>query len=336
MKSTAPLLVSGILSLCIISCSKKSDAPAQALEPPEDPVKPVITHITPSMGLPGDTIIITGSNFSASANENSVKFSGNVTAVVIGATATELKVKVPQGAATGPITVTTDNQSGTSEASFEILKLMPKDGLLAWYPLNGNAKDSSGNNYDLDLFGTYQVVEDRFGIPQRAIWFNGGNSMALGGSNAEITHPVTVACWVKYDSLMNSMVFRKFNASFNGFSISVNANTTLSVGIDGNTLQTSGTAVIPKEKKGEWIFIGFTYDGATLTLYRNNSIAGNFTLAGSITAGSDAPFRIGPTGNAGTGPEAFKVAVDDVMVYNRVLNSTEMKELYEQTETKRL
>lgn len=327
MKSTVHLLVFGILSLCIISC-KKSDSPA--------PVKPVITNITPLLGSPGDTITITGSNFSATAGENTVKFGGDVSAEIIGATATELRVKVPQGAVTGAITVTTGNQSVASEASFEILKLMPKDGLVVWYPLNGNANDSSGNNYHLSLYGTYQVVEDRFGKPHRAMWFNGGNSMALGASNASITHPVTAACWVKYDSLISSMLFRKINASFNGFSITVNANTTVTIAVDGNTYQTSGTEVVPKEKKGEWMFIGFTYDGTTLTLYRNNSIAGNFNLAGSVTAGSDASFRIGPTGDAGTGPEAFKMAIDDVVVYNRVLNSTEMKALYEQTETKRL
>jgi hypothetical protein len=66
--------------------------------------KPVITGFSPSSGQFGDTVIITGKRFSATASDNIVKFNGT-TAVVSSGTSTQIVAIVPEGATTGRITV---------------------------------------------------------------------------------------------------------------------------------------------------------------------------------------------------------------------------------------
>lgn len=46
------------------------------------------------------------------------------------------------------------------------------DGLVAYFPFNGNANDTSGNGHDGTVFGA-TLTEDRFGNPDSAYNFDG-------------------------------------------------------------------------------------------------------------------------------------------------------------------
>jgi len=63
-----------------------------------------VTAYNPTSGNAGTSVVITGSGFDSNPSANSVKFNG-VSAQVTEATATTLKVTVPNGATTGNITV---------------------------------------------------------------------------------------------------------------------------------------------------------------------------------------------------------------------------------------
>lgn len=67
-------------------------------------VAPAITSFAPLSGIPGASISINGSNFGATAAQNSVFF-GTTKAVIVSGTATQLVVTIPAGAQHGPITV---------------------------------------------------------------------------------------------------------------------------------------------------------------------------------------------------------------------------------------
>jgi len=99
-----------IFSMCIIllfsSCKKDSYPPP----PPPPPHQITITEISPLSGRHGDTIIITGTNFSLNPTDDTVKFNG-ITAVVQKASAGKLYVIVPQ-TSTGVITVNGISSTG--------------------------------------------------------------------------------------------------------------------------------------------------------------------------------------------------------------------------------
>jgi len=68
------------------------------------PVPLAIATITPSSGVVGSDVTITGTGFSATLAENIVKVNG-VAATVKSATAVKLEVAIPANATTGPVTV---------------------------------------------------------------------------------------------------------------------------------------------------------------------------------------------------------------------------------------
>jgi hypothetical protein len=74
---------------------------------------PLVFSILPTSGPIGSVVSIKGDYFSAVASENSVRFGSDAQAEVLGASKTELTVKVPVGAVDGPVTVTKENKKGT-------------------------------------------------------------------------------------------------------------------------------------------------------------------------------------------------------------------------------
>jgi len=78
-----------------------------------------ITKFTPTQGVIGTEVLIEGTYFDPNAAGNVVKFNG-VTAQVLEATATTLKVVVPAGATTGPISVTAHSSSASSMNDFVV------------------------------------------------------------------------------------------------------------------------------------------------------------------------------------------------------------------------
>ena len=80
-------------------------------------VLPVISSFTPTSGLPGGSITITGTDFTGAT---AVKFNGVAASVFSVDSPTQITATVPTGASTGTISVTTPNGTGTSLGTFTI------------------------------------------------------------------------------------------------------------------------------------------------------------------------------------------------------------------------
>jgi hypothetical protein len=87
-----------------------------------------------------------------------------------------------------------------SATSQNVPDYVPTDGLVAWYPFNGNANDESGNGNDGEVTGAISH-EDRFGNSSSALAFDGNEDdvrmsspqldTVFSGFNA-----VTMSIWV--------------------------------------------------------------------------------------------------------------------------------------------
>ncbi|UII33181.1 IPT/TIG domain-containing protein [Fulvivirga ulvae] len=80
---------------------------------------PSITGFSPASGEFGTTVTITGTNFSTITSENKVKFN-DMEATVSSASPTSLTVTVPDGATTGKISITVNEQTTISVADFTV------------------------------------------------------------------------------------------------------------------------------------------------------------------------------------------------------------------------
>jgi YD repeat-containing protein len=78
-----------------------------------------VLQFTPSKGPPGTDVTIYGSGYSTDPAQDAVSFNGTNT-LVLTATPTKIVARVPTGATTGPITVTSPGGSATSQAQFTV------------------------------------------------------------------------------------------------------------------------------------------------------------------------------------------------------------------------
>ncbi|MEZ4577795.1 MAG: hypothetical protein R2875_07210 [Desulfobacterales bacterium] len=72
------------------------------------------------------------------------------------------------------------------------------DGLVAFYPFNGNANDESGNGNNGTVYGA-GLTADRHGNLNSAYNFDGINDYIDIGNNVKPQFPITVSAWVKLD-----------------------------------------------------------------------------------------------------------------------------------------
>jgi RHS repeat-associated protein len=108
---------------------------------------PTIAGFSPTSGFVGATVTISGADFDAIPSNNIVRFNG-VAAALESATTTVLTVKVPAGAASGPLSVTTPGGTATTADHFivnpkpEISSVTPGSGTV------GTAVTVTGLNFN--------------------------------------------------------------------------------------------------------------------------------------------------------------------------------------------
>lgn len=81
----------------------------------------------------------------------------------------------------------------------------PGSGLMAYYPLNGDATDMSGNGNNGVVSGAVPTA-NRFGLPHSAMWFDGINDKITIASSVSLhpLHQMTIAFWMRMDSMQNN------------------------------------------------------------------------------------------------------------------------------------
>lgn len=109
MKSLAIIIFPAVLA---VACKKTTTTTGSSA--------PAIVSFSPTSGLPGTEIIITGTNFDENPQENTVKINGSIASITEGSS-TELRVKVSSRATTGKISISNSAGTGKSTSDFEVL-----------------------------------------------------------------------------------------------------------------------------------------------------------------------------------------------------------------------
>lgn len=198
------------------------------------------------------------------------------------------------------------------------------NGLVAYYPLDGDSTDGVGTNHGTVIAAT--PTADRFDTPNKALLFDGVHSYIQcsdSGLPAGNT-PRTVALWTKVMSYPGDTYLMSYGVDgpTNAFYAIVTANAGyVAVGRSGGG--SSPTWKLPSTNT--WHHIAITYDGTTnVSLYSDGTYQGKASRRyGTWLTGS---FFIGRY-VAGF-PPTFKGAIDDVRIYDRALSSAEVASLY--------
>ncbi|HZR02484.1 MAG TPA: IPT/TIG domain-containing protein, partial [Burkholderiales bacterium] len=127
----------------------------------------------------GDTIQISGTNFSTTISNDQVLFNG-IAATITQATSTTLSAKVPSGATTGPIRVSVGGQSVTSGTNFTVS--LPAPTISGFSPPSGAAGTSvtiTGTNFDPN-------------IANDAVAFHGTSAVVTSATSTQLVATVPV------------------------------------------------------------------------------------------------------------------------------------------------
>jgi hypothetical protein len=196
-------------------------------------------------------------------------------------------------------------------------------GLVAAYAFDegtgATAADSSGSGNTATLHSVTWTGNAKFG---NALSFNGSTSYLSAGTVAlpAVNGPKTISCWFYLSSKSNSSQ-----------SVIVLANQAQSASVQTGSkgskigaLQFGDTWLVASNMPSlkTWHHFAYAFDGVQNRLYIDGVLAGTSTI--SLRAAAVTSFQIG---RWIAGSEYFKGAIDDVRVYNRALNSQEIKAL---------
>jgi hypothetical protein len=210
----------------------------------------------------------------------------------------------------------------------QVPNYVPANGLVGWWPFNGNANDESGNGNNGTINGA-TLTADRNGNANAAYSFDGlTNTIDLGNSQSyRIQNQLTISVWILINGgTQNPRIIQFGNNNFDEFG-----------------LETQGTSNSTRVVNG--FFGGFPANSSISCLtwhhvvYTCNRISaeskiyfdGNLMVSNNGTPGSPLNYgacnlKIGekPCGNS----DYWGGKIDDIGIWNRALTQQEITNLY--------
>lgn len=202
----------------------------------------------------------------------------------------------------------------------EISEVGITDGLIAWYPLNGNVNDYSGNGNNGTLSGATIVN----GISQSAYSFDGTNDY-INTNILPSTNNLCITMWVKHNSISDKMFLSSGQIPNTDARLYLGCSTgKWDMGIYNQSWGGVNGGTIPVTLN--WTFICLNMNGATATMYVDGVINNQRTYSNYIL---NQNIYIATHGTNGT--YYFNGLIQDVRIYNRALSAEEVMINYDST-----
>ena len=213
----------------------------------------------------------------------------------------------------------------------QIPSYVPVNGLLSYYPFNGNGNDLSPFNNHLTNNGATPTA-DRFGNANAAYDFDGISSF-LTRTNPSYTFnstsTFTVSFWYKRvnTASLGIPIMHATTASGNFVWIFQLASLYMQFGTNKQ-----GSAWIWAQSTTTtdvWTHIVMVYNAGQMTLYKDNVAAATGTFNHTAVSSTTLPLLIGK----GVGGSHFYGQIDDIGIWNRALSQCEINDLYTSSTT---
>ncbi|MEL1240966.1 RCC1 domain-containing protein [Flavobacterium flavipallidum] len=291
---------------------------------------PEIKNITPPPTVNPQSFYINATIADIQINGDNIKWYKNLTDVNSLATSTLLETAQYYASQTinGCESARTAVAITVNLPSEQIPSYVPTNDLIAYYPFNGNANDESSYKFK-SITTNVTLSTDRFNNNNAAYSFNGTNSSIesnISNYPKEIKS-YTVTGWFKIGTPQLS---KEYDFSFLNFGqIAFNDWLKISFYLKGYLNAKFGSENYQSTENyftNNWTFLAvtFNYDTNTFALYINNQykLGGILNAAKQIISPS---LRIGKTQSNNN---YFEGSIDDIGIWNRVLSSQEISDLY--------
>lgn len=206
------------------------------------------------------------------------------------------------------------------------------NGLLAWYPLDGNTNDASGN---LNNGTGYNLTNgpNPAGEVNKSMYFNGTNAWIEVPNSPSLMSPtngLTMAGWIKTEIPVADFICKINGPSMNSYQYRAGittSNNTYFMGFNGQTYTSGSSIPIPTN---DWFHFAVTFNGQKIRFYINGQLSSEVNQTGTIIP-NDQRLEIGRDAH---GPiEWVKGWLDEIRVYNRALSAEEILNLAGQYKT---
>jgi hypothetical protein len=109
-----------------------------------------------------------------------------------------------------------DGNGGEDDDSVNIIveQQLPTQGLIAYYPFNGNANDESGNGNDGTVFGA-DLTTDRFNLSNKAYTFNGTSEYISTNFTPSVIFSISFWYNKNLNQKDNAGLFSTYSGGFN-------------------------------------------------------------------------------------------------------------------------
>ena len=228
------------------------------------------------------------------------------------------------------------------------------NGLLAWYPFNGNANDESGNEKNGTLVGPTLDL-DRFQNTNSSYSFNGGvnDMIELPEISSEIGSPnssFTISVWTNanlsnsnYDGVIvcslaqtttPNFIVGRIGYVFNGTEVKVYHRNT-----NENNEPNTNSGSISGDFNDNWFHVVYIVDGANnqASMHINGDLISEMNFNYNSSLDYYNPNRTWALGNTRplnpSQPHNFIGRIDDVGFWNRALTDAEIQALYNETDS---
>lgn len=205
------------------------------------------------------------------------------------------------------------------------------EGLVAYYPFNGNVNDASGNGLDGKAYNV-SYNSDRFDQPERASHFNGINSyIEIDNSELLNGNKYTICFWYSEDltDTLQQSIISKSDIARLGFTLGMSKLDYSSQlyfaikykpGIELLTKLGLTKLNIGGERKFEFAAVAFSE-----TEYIDYIGGGKASYNSLIFNSNKYDLYIGKSENGRY--KNFKGEIDDLLIYNRILTNEEIEKL---------
>ena len=221
--------------------------------------------------------------------------------------------------------------------------LMPRAGLVAYYPADGDAQDASGNGHHGVNKGCTWTA-DRFGEPKGAFFFDGRRRFIRieDSPKLDTDEAFTVSAWIRPRAYVDaagrasSIANKWYNRPSRGrpgkgdyvVSLAGDGRLSFMVADTDEGFVTDAIASKSAVPKSVWSHVAATFDQGVMRVYINGHLKGSkVSEKVKVTSREEYTHDCVTVSGLWDGDVSFQGAIDEVRIYNRALHRGEIRRL---------
>jgi hypothetical protein len=217
-------------------------------------------------------------------------------------------------------------------ANAQVPSYVPTNGLVGWWPFNGNANDESGNGLNGVPSGT-NLTTDRFGNINQAYSFDGIDDYIQISNYSDTLLGLSVSLWFNQTSSGHFIDFgNEILGGNNSFANRFDLNDFGNIGqVTFSFDYNYGTTVPQNYISNGWNHLVATWNGSTMkVIINNNLIAVGTSTVNEIRILQNDIKKFGSRyQNLMSNQQNFGGNMDDIGIWNRALTQQEITALYQ-------